>query len=201
MDESVFEMWEVYEKIQEGDLDEEDLEDVDFEQVFTFVQQAVDQVAAPHVEEIRQEAVRKKNNGESRFDARQRLENMDPEQQGDEFEKAAVELVQVAAEIHTDPKAAGQRLKHLVRNPWTMERLLLAFNNPNGDPGDEYAHEAKEDVTDFVRWFTMWLVPEVYTHQERVDFMQKLGHDVPNVDQQPGQGQGRWQGSDFDIQG
>lgn len=175
-DEAVWELMDVYEQLQDGDADPEDLEDVDWELINSRVQEVVTEVIQPHLVEIRQEAQANKMNGQTRRNARQQLEAMPKEQQTEQWNKAVSNLVRTAALLHTDPLQAMSRLKEYSRNPWFTERLLLVLSDPEYvDP--DHAEDMKELVTDSMRWFFLYLTPEIYTEGEKRDLLDRLFPD------------------------
>lgn len=175
----MWDMMEMYEALQDGEMTAEQqeklLDALDEEQVKEAVRQAVTQMVVPHLEEVRQQAQHRKNTGEDRQSVRQQLESLSERDQTDEFNQAVAECVTIAAELHNDPERAATMAKNRVRNPWTMERLLLPLSRAHDDPG--HADEMKELVTDSLRWFSIYLVPEAYTYEEKRELLAKLFPD------------------------
>lgn len=173
-DDTVFDLMEITEAIEDGEWDEtkqqELMEQVDFDSLYGDIQQFVMEYVRPHLDEIREEAQRRRAAGESRFDAREQLEQLSEEEKDQEFQEAANALIKIAVQIQGGESAEAMReLKGRIRNPWTMERLLLLFDHE--EMPAEQSRILKETATVYVRGFSIFLLAPAYTFEERKETM------------------------------
>lgn len=132
------------------------------EQIEQGLEVAVEDFIVPHVEEIRTTS---RDQYESRHKVREVYGEMDPQDQQEVFDEAWADMVAVGAQIREQPQRGMLELKQRLRDPWTMEALLLIFDNED-HIDEEYSEEMKEFTTFAVRWMAVNMLPEMYTQEE-----------------------------------
>lgn len=161
-----------------GDIDEDQarklLQRIDEDQLRQGLHVAVEDFVVPHVDEVRTKAT---EDYEDRHFVREQYRQMSDEQQQEVFDEAWGDLVAVCARIREDPQNGGMELKERLRDPWTMEALLLIFENKDHiDP--EYGEEMKEFTTYMVRWMAIQMLPEMYSQDEVRESIEQLFDDA-----------------------
>lgn len=147
------------------------LDQLDEEAVQQQLEGMLDEALTPHLMEIREGA----QDAKGRKYWRAKYGQLNEAQQTQVFMDAVSDLVAISEEIRERPMDGLQRLKKRLRNPKTMEALLLVFND-NRVPRD-WQEERKEFSTTMVRWVGMNLMPEAYTRDEAEALVEELFPD------------------------
>lgn len=177
------------------------MENIDEKQLEAAIQQALSQKLGPKLAEIRERA----REGESGQDVRAEYEPLSPREKEDKFLEAVTDLVVVFAELRHDPFTAFPKLFRRIREPRTMEALLLIFDGFQDDgrcPDPEWSREAKKYVAGVTRLIAMSFIPEAYTYHERVQVAQTFypNQDPRDIVGEPPSGQVS-DDPDFDVPG
>lgn len=132
----------------------------------------------PHLVDIRQNVI---EDYPDPLEVREKLEDMPEEDKEEIFYETLHELIKILEEIRIDPETADyQRLKAMIRDPYTMEALLVFFENPEHiDP--QYSDQLKEFVSEHARLLGVLLFPTMYTDAERRRVLRKLDWDPDDV--------------------
>jgi len=134
--------------LQESDLD-----------VNRYLGEGIEQRVVPHLEDVRDRA-----QGATARDVRQRLADLDDSQQDEFFYDAVSDVFSAAAMLRERPTEGALLLKGLLRDPFTVESLLLIFDHE--DIPDHLAAQQKAFAATHIRWLGSALVPEAYTDEE-----------------------------------
>lgn len=164
-----------------GNFDEEQarqlINAMDDEQIAEGMQTAMDEFVVPHLEDVRENA----QSTPDRQSVREQYHSMPDAKQQEAFNRAIWDMVSVAGKLRVSPDEGLRDLKTMLRDPWTMEALLLVFHNPNHiDPN--YSEEMRETATKFTRLAAMNLIPEAYTESEARDLMAEMGLDENDLE-------------------
>lgn len=137
------------------------LESLDEEQIEQAIQWMVDEMIIPHLEEVRQRA----RSSPATEDVRQQLESMGEQEREQLFYETLDELVAVLVECRENPQQGFDELKTMMRDPWTVEALLLIFENDEHIDA-EYTDQLKEFGVTHLRWVGAMVLPEMYEDHE-----------------------------------
>lgn len=125
----------------------------------------------PHLFEIRERTKQQPDTVE----VREKVEDMEWEEKQDLFYETLHELIAILAEIRERPANAGYgELKSMIRDPYTVEALLLFCEEPN-HIDDAYSEQMKDTVSDYLRLVGVRLLPEIYTQAEAEQIEEKFG--------------------------
>ena len=117
----------------------------------------------PHAEAIRDRA---QNRDMTPAEVREHYKNMDDEAQQVAFDKAVASVVSVFALLRQKPQEGLEELKAMIRDPWTLEAILLIFRND-----EEIDPEYSDEIIQYAAWHVQeaayFLAPELYTEEER----------------------------------
>lgn len=172
------------------DVAEEMLGQVDESELQQQIVEGINQMMGPKLLEVKQRA----QSGKTRQEVREEYKTMSHDEKTKKFMRAVSDLVAIAAELREDPEPALKRLKTRLRDPYTMEALLLIFDDPKVP--DAWTEERKEFATTIVRWVALNHLPEMYTRREAEELMNKLypEKDPAEVLGEPSRGQSRGPG-------
>lgn len=150
--------------MQNGQLDEQQIDKVwdqipeeTKRQAFT---NALEQFVLPHADDVKDRAESDVGNKQ----IRQKYSALDDERQQEIFDQAIGTIIGTLFEVRESPREGLMRLKGLLRDPYTLEGLLLIFENEDHiDP--EYSAEMKEFAAWYVTAAGVALTPEMYDEQ------------------------------------
>lgn len=129
------------------------------------------QTAPQRLEEIKQNA-----QGPDAEAAREAFADLSDERQTEIVDKTISDLAVTFNQLRTDPTEGIERLQSELRDPYTVEALLLLFENE-----DHIDEEYSDDVKEFVRWRFKLLgvnaIPEAYTEEEKREIIDRFGLD------------------------
>lgn len=173
------------------EMAEQMLNQVDESELQEQIVEGMNQMLGPKLLEVKQRA----QQGKSRQEVRAEYEQLSEEEKTQKFMRAISDLVAIAAELREDPEPALKKLKQRLRDPYTMEAVLLIFDDPNVP--DEWTTERKEFATTITRWIALNHLPEMYTRQEAEELMNKLypDRDPRDVLEEASHGQNQGPGS------
>ena len=157
-----------------GNIDEDTarslLNNINDDQLRQGLHVAIEDFVIPHIDDIRIKAT---EDYESRHHVRDVYKSMSDEEQQEVFDEAWGDIVAVAARLREDPQTGGMELKERLRDPWTMEALLLIFENRD-NIDEDYGDEMKEFATFMLRWIGIQMLPEMYSQEEVRESIDKL---------------------------
>lgn len=159
-----------------GQLDEDQaeqmLQSIDDEQIANIVETAIERFVVPHLHDIRERAQM-----EDRMEARQTYEQMDPDDQHRVFFETAAQLAAELQEVRYQPNKGLGDIKRRLRDPWTVEALLMFFYEDDGHIDDAYCEDMKEFSTRYIRFIGLHVAPELYTREEAIGLLSEV-YDV-----------------------
>lgn len=129
----------------------------------------VEQELVPHLHEVRQRAV---EGDESAAEVRAMYEKLSDEEQTKKFQKAAADVLSVLTTLRQEPLDGLEMLKGRLRDPYTVEALLLIFDHP--EVPDDVVQERKNYADVWIRWAGLNIIPEVYSEQEARDVIEQM---------------------------
>lgn len=170
-----------------SNMDEEQMqkvmEQVDEEQMMVAMGNLVDRYLLPHLEDVKQAAQTADSNHEVRAyyeslpdSERTAPDGYDGPTREGEFYHALDNLVTTLAECRERPQTGLPRLKSQLRDPYTLEALLLIFDNDAHIDG-EYTEQLKEFGAQRAMWIGANVFPEMYTEAERRQVVEQMGLD------------------------
>ena len=102
------------------------LRSMDEEQIQSALSTGIENYIVPHLQDIREAAA---YDYDDREEVREIYESYSEEKQDEVFHDAAADLIAIAAQVREQPTTGMKELKTRLRDPYTMEALLLIFNN------------------------------------------------------------------------
>jgi len=123
----------------------------------------------PHMEDVKTAATEEYEDSE---DVRAFFESMDSGEQTDTFHEVAADMIAVLTKLREDPVDGGLELKERLRDPWTVEALLLVFDH-EGVP-EEVAAEQKDFAAQYLKYIGVNVVPEVYDEDEVREVVEEM---------------------------
>lgn len=143
-----------------GQLDEDDVEET--------LRWVIEDQIVPHLEDVRERA---NNEDPPRDKIREYYESMSEQQREEEFYETLDEFVATLVICRERPIEGFRELKAYLRDPYTVEALLLIFENEDYiDPG--YTQTLKDFGVEHIRWVGAMVLPEMYSDEEVEDVMQ-----------------------------
>jgi hypothetical protein len=152
-------------------------EDTIYKQVYKFF----DSHIVPHLEEIRSRHDTKVSD-KSRDEIREDLESLPPQERGEVFHDTMGELLVNLSLARLKPIESGTEVKKMVRDPYTVEALLLMFDREavySTRSEDEFPRVQKDTMAGYMKWMGVALAPEMYSREEVEEFVGSFD-DVPS---------------------
>lgn len=134
---------------------------------------AIDKHIIPQAEEVRRLA---NEEYEDSSEVRAYYESLSEEEKQTEFTQAASQLMGVLTKFREEPVDGAQKLKEYLRDPWTVEALLLILED-EAIP-HERTQERKDFASTWLRFVGVNVVPEAYRTEEIDPVIEKLYGDV-----------------------
>lgn len=134
----------------------------------------IEQELVPHLQDVRTNAAEEYR---SPAEVRAYYEGLSEEEQTEKFHEAAADVMGVAVDLRESPITGLKKLKGRLRDPWTVEALLLIFDHP--DVPDSVVHERKEFASTWLKYAGLHIIPEVY---ERDDLREMVNRMYPEED-------------------
>lgn len=153
------------------------LQNMDEGQMRDAIEHVIAEQVAPELIKIRERA----ENSPSGQAVRGDLTTLNAEQKQALYNEQIKELVEIAFLFRKDPQNAVSNFKSMLRDPHTMESLLLIFDNPK-HIDEDYADEMKDAVTTYARWIGVGIAPEMYSEAEIEAVADQLNRDIERVE-------------------
>ena len=145
------------------------LSNIDKSTINRYLQQGIEEHLVPHFEEVKEKAIMEYKPPR---EVREHYESLSPEKQEEKFNRAASDLLSVMTQLRTEPHGAGTELKKRLRDPWTVEALLLIFEHE--DLPREEVERQKNYAATWIKWAGVNVMPEMYTEDEIRDVVEEL---------------------------
>lgn len=143
-------------------------ESLDEDEIQNAMQAMLDNFLVPKFEQVRERAEQDSQ------DVRALYASMSDSEQQEVFDQAVDELVAACYELRARPRKGAESLMGLLRDPWTVEALLLIFENEEHiDPA--YSAQLKEFAATHLQWIGCALAPEMYRRAVVEETYQQLG--------------------------
>lgn len=150
-----------------------DISDEDVQEALLTV---LEEKAEPQFEDIRRAA----EEAEEQEVAREVIESMDEEQKNRLFHETWAELIAAAVELRINPLDGMRNFKTMIRDPYTLEAILLLFEDDE-TPG-EVVEANKDLVSDYIHWMGCAIAPEMYSREEVEEMVDAFGADPELLD-------------------
>lgn len=150
------------------------LAEMDDDLIEDALEAGIEQELVPHLQDVRENAAEEYR---SPAEVRAYYEGLSEAEQTEKFHEAAADVMGVAVDLRESPVTGLKKLKGRLRDPWTVEALLLIFDHP--DVPDEVVHERKEFASTWLKYAGLHIIPEVY---ERGDLREMVNQMYPDED-------------------
>lgn len=144
---------------------------IDSEDIQDGISKFVDKKVFPELEEIRERAI-EDDDAET---ARGMYESMPPEKREQIFHGVLGDIIATMFEIRVRPTTGLREAKKMLRDPYTMEAVLLIFDHPDVDDGKR--EEMKGFAANHVRALGVAIAPEMYQREEVLEVADEFGVD------------------------
>lgn len=145
---------------------------MDEEVIESALKSGIEQELVPHLQDVRDKA---SDEYEDSNYVRDKYEDLSEEQQTKKFNKAAADIMSVAVKLRSSPMGGMKELKGRLRDPWTVEALLLIFDHP--DVPDDVVQQRKDYAATWLKYVGVNVIPEVYTREAAMDMIQTFYPD------------------------
>lgn len=149
---------------------------LDEQQVAEAVEWAVEEKVVPHLDDIRERADQEASSDQ----VRAHFEEMTPREREDLFYDTLHALVGTLVACRVRPHEGFRELKTLLRDPYTLEALLMIFDGEDPETGERYIDpEYEQTLKDFgaehVQWVAVMVLPEMYDEETERKVKQQFG--------------------------
>jgi len=159
-------------KNMDGDMANSVLEALDEDAIESALKKGIDKEVVPHLEQVRERAV--EDDADS-AQVRAHYESLSENEQTQKFNEAAADLMAVFTELRESPISGAKKLKGRLRDPWTVEALLLIFDHEQVP--DEVVDQQKDYAATWLKWVGVNMIPEIYTRNQVLDVANRLYPD------------------------
>lgn len=145
----------------DGDMANSVLEALDQDAIESALKKGVDKEVVPHLEQVRKRAT---EDDADTAEVRAHYESLSEEEQTNRFNEAAADLMAVFTEMREQPVTGAKKLKGRLRDPWTVEALLLIFDHEQVP--DEVVDQQKNYAATWLKWVGVNAIPEMYRREQ-----------------------------------
>jgi len=156
----------------DGEQASEIIGNLDQEMIETALSTGIEEELVPHLHEVRQRAV---NDDEPAEEVRAHYESLSDEEQTKRFNQAAADIMETMVSLREEPTVGMEKLKERLRDPWTVEALLLVFDHDEMPP--EAVSERKDYASGWLKYVGVHVIPEVYTRGDARDMIEQFHPD------------------------
>lgn len=137
------------------------------------IETAITDYVVPHFDDVRERA----DDDVSNQQVRQQYAALGEQRQQEVFNRAVSDVIGTLFELRTSPESGLESLKGLLRDPYTIEGLLLIFENDEHIDA-EYGNQMKDFAAMHLKWAGVALAPEMYGPDVVEDVAEEIGLDV-----------------------
>lgn len=157
------------------------LDSLDEEQIAGAIEWSVEEMVVPHLDDVRERAA----NDTSPEQVRKFYESKSPQEQEEIFYEVLHELMTTILLCRERPGEGFPQLKEKLRDPFTMEGLLLIFDGEDPQTGElridpEYTETLKDFAATHVKWVAATVIPEMYSEDEVREVLEQFDMDTQN---------------------
>lgn len=150
--------------LQNGTISDQQIErvwnSIDEETKQQSLSNLLEQFVLPHVDDVRERSLADADPATIRA----QYASLSDDEQQQVFNQAVSDVVGTLFEVREDPREGLMSLKGLLRDPYTIEGLLLIFDNEQHIT-PEYSEQMKDFAAMHLRWMGVALAPEMYDEQ------------------------------------
>lgn len=150
--------------------------DIGNEDVQEALLRVLEEKANPKLEEIRDRA----ESADTPSEAREQIESLPEERQDTLFHDTWAELLAAMVQLRIEPLVGMRNLKRMIRDPYTVEAMLLIFDVE--EMPDEIVQANKDLFADYLNWMGCAVAPEMYSREDVEDFVETFGADPELMD-------------------
>lgn len=145
----------------DGDMANSVLEALDQDAIESALKKGIDKEVVPHLEQVQKRA---RDDDADSAEVRAHYESLNDEEQTNRFNEAAADLMAVFTEMREQPVTGAKKLKGRLRDPWTVEALLLIFDHEQVP--DEVVDQQKDYAATWLKWVGVNTIPEMYDRDQ-----------------------------------
>lgn len=130
----------------------------------------------PQLEAIKERA----EDADDPEEIRAKLNEMDDEQIDEVFHETWAQFITACVQLRIEPLEGMRNLKTMIRDPWTIEIMLLLMDDD--EIPDEITEANKDLITQYVTWIGRALAPEMYDREHIESMVEEFGADPALLD-------------------
>ncbi len=111
---------------------------------------------------------------------REQLADMPNERKNEVFHETWAEFITACVELRVKPLEGMRNLKTMIRDPWTVEIMLLLMEDEEIPDGITEAN--KDMISQYVSWIGRALAPEMYEREDVAEMVDQFGADPELLD-------------------
>lgn len=146
------------------------LDNMDDEVMENALKVGIEREIVPHLLDVRERA--ESDDEPPSEHVRDYYEGLSEDEQTEKFNRAAADVMSVLAETRSSPITGLEKVKNRLRDPWTIEALLLIFDHP--DVPDEVVADRKEYAAKWLKYAGVHVIPEVYTREDAMEVAETM---------------------------
>jgi len=130
----------------------------------------------PQLDEIKERAA----DADDPEDVRRKLEGLPDEKKNEVFHETWAEFITACVELRVQPVVGMRNLKTMIRDPWTVEIMLMLFEDD--EIPTEITHANKDLLSQYITWIGRALAPEMYEREDVETMVEEFGADPALLD-------------------
>lgn len=130
----------------------------------------------PQLDEIKTRAA----DSDDPHEIREKLGELPEEKKNEVFHETWAEFITACVELRVQPLVGMRNLKTMIRDPWTVEIMLLLMED---DEIPSQISEANKDlISQYITWIGRAIAPEMYEREEVESMIEEFGADPTLLD-------------------
>lgn len=150
--------------------------DIDNEQVQEALLTIAEDKVRPEMSDIKKRAEK----SPPREEVREQLESLSESEKDRLFHETWAELITACVQLRVEPLEGMRNLKPMIRDPWTVETVLMLFEDD--EIPDDITEANKDLVSDYINWMGCAIAPEMYERESVEDMIEQFGADPALLD-------------------
>ena len=150
--------------------------DLDNDDVQEALLKIIEDKVRPELDEIRERAA----DAESPSEVRAELNQLSDEKKTQVFHQTWAEFITACVQLRVQPVRGMANLKSMIRDPWTVEAMLLMMEVD--EMPNEIEEMNKDLVSQYITWIGTALAPEMYDRDEVESMIEEFGADPELLD-------------------
>lgn len=130
----------------------------------------------PQLDEIKERAA----DADDPHKIREKLAELSEEEKNNVFHETWAEFITACVELRVQPLEGMRNLKTMIRDPWTVEIMLMLMEDD--EIPSEISEANKDLISQYVTWIGRAIAPEMYDRDEVESMVEEFGADPELLD-------------------